>query len=481
MSPNFPAAAPLKVAVVGHTNTGKTSLLRTLTRDTTFGEVSDSPATTRDVRGAALTVEGQPIAELYDTPGLEDPIALLERLEQLRGGERAIGHDLVQRFLAHDDARRVFAQEAKAIRQVMASDVALYVIDARESVLGKYRDEVAILTYCARPIVPVLNFIASPTARATEWRDELARLNLHAVAEFDTLELGEMSEQRLFEKMRTLLDSHREQIDAIIADRHRMRDALIANAANTIAELLIDAAAYVVRTPVDDEAKLAAAIDTLQQRIREREQRTVDQLLEDFRFRSDDYLPTDLPFKDGQWQFDLFNPETQRRFGVRTGGGAATGAAVGLIADIASAGLTLGTGTVLGAAIGGIVGSGAAEGRRLLNRIRGYRELCCDDATLITLTLRQLNLVRTLLRRGHASLTPVRLDTYDARPGKPAAPPRLPSPLRRARAQPNWSHIGSSKHARPGGTDRRRAAVSELSQLLSEKLRIPADRPINLL
>jgi len=36
---------PLKLAVVGHTNTGKTSLLRTLTRDVNFGEVSARPST----------------------------------------------------------------------------------------------------------------------------------------------------------------------------------------------------------------------------------------------------------------------------------------------------------------------------------------------------------------------------------------------------------------------------------------------------
>ena len=34
----------IRIAVVGHTNTGKTSLLRTLTRDTRFGEVADSQA-----------------------------------------------------------------------------------------------------------------------------------------------------------------------------------------------------------------------------------------------------------------------------------------------------------------------------------------------------------------------------------------------------------------------------------------------------
>ncbi|MHC4947061.1 MAG: GTPase domain-containing protein, partial [Planctomycetota bacterium] len=63
------ATGAIRVAVVGHTNTGKTSLLRTLTRDTGFGEVSPSPAQTRHVEGTALLVGGRPLLELYDTPG----------------------------------------------------------------------------------------------------------------------------------------------------------------------------------------------------------------------------------------------------------------------------------------------------------------------------------------------------------------------------------------------------------------------------
>ena len=53
---------PLKLAVVGHTNVGKTSLLRTLLRDVGFGEVSHRPSTTRHVEGARLSVE--PLAPL---------------------------------------------------------------------------------------------------------------------------------------------------------------------------------------------------------------------------------------------------------------------------------------------------------------------------------------------------------------------------------------------------------------------------------
>ncbi len=146
---------PLKLAVVGHTNVGKTSLLRTLTRDVGFGEVSHR-----------LSVDGEPLLELYDTPGLEDAIALLDYLERLdRPGERLDGPARVNRFLDGSEARQRFEQEAKVLRQLLASDAGLYVIDAREPVLAKYRDELSVLASCGKPLLPVLNFVSSAAQR----------------------------------------------------------------------------------------------------------------------------------------------------------------------------------------------------------------------------------------------------------------------------------------------------------------------------
>src|SRR5690606_29267267 len=137
---------PIRLAVVGHTNVGKTSLLRTLTRDAGFGEVSHRPGTTRHVEGARLSLDGRAIVELYDTPGMEDAIALLEYLDSLvRPGERLDGPARIARFLDSSEARQRFEQEAKVLRQLLASDAGLYVLDAREPVLAKYRDELAIL------------------------------------------------------------------------------------------------------------------------------------------------------------------------------------------------------------------------------------------------------------------------------------------------------------------------------------------------
>ena len=142
----------LRVAVVGHTNTGKTSLLRTLARDVDFGEVSDRPATTRHVEGMSVLVGGESLMELFDTPGLEDSIGLLDHLDGLVAGRRVEGIEVINQFLNSPDACGRFAQEAKAMRQVLAGDIALYVIDARDRVLGKHRDELEILARCATPV-----------------------------------------------------------------------------------------------------------------------------------------------------------------------------------------------------------------------------------------------------------------------------------------------------------------------------------------
>ena len=64
------AEAKVQIAVVGHTNTGKTSLLRTLTRESGFGVVSARSASTRDVSGVALICDGTPALALFAVPVL---------------------------------------------------------------------------------------------------------------------------------------------------------------------------------------------------------------------------------------------------------------------------------------------------------------------------------------------------------------------------------------------------------------------------
>jgi hypothetical protein len=424
--------------VVGHTNVGKTSLLRTLTRDVGFGEVSHRPSTTRHVEGARLSVDGDALLELYDTPGLEDAIALLDFLERLdRPGERLDGPARLARFLEGSEARQRFEQEAKVLRQLLASDAGLYVIDAREPVLAKYRDELAVLASCGKPLLPVLNFVSSSRHREPDWREALARLGLHALVRFDSVAPPEDGERRLYESLALLLENSRGQLERLIADQQAQREVRRHSAARLIAELLLDCAAC-RRSVATTSDQVQSAIDDVRKAVRQREQRCVEALLKLYAFRREDASASDLPLLDGRWGDDLFNPETLKLLGVRVGGGIAAGAAAGAGVDLLVGGITLGAAALVGAIAGGALQTARSYGGRLLGKLKGQRELTVDDAVLRLLALRQRQLLIALEARGHAAVDSIQLDTPQDKTWREG---KLPDALHKARAHPQWSSL----------------------------------------
>jgi hypothetical protein len=452
----------LKLAVVGHTNVGKTSLLRTLTRDVGFGDVSHRPSTTRHVEGARLSVDGEALLELYDTPGLEDAIALLDYLERLdRPGERLDGPARLARFLDGSEARQRFEQEAKVLRQLLASDAGLYVIDAREPVLAKYRDELAVLASCGKPLLPVLNFVSSAEHREADWREALARLGLHALVRFDSVAPPEDGERRLYESLALLLENSREQLERLIIDQQAQRLARQQSAARLIAELLLDCAAC-RRSVATGSGQEQIAIDALRKATRLREQRCVEALLKLYAFRPQDATATDLPLLDGRWGDDLFNPETLKLLGVRLGGGIAAGAAAGAGVDLLVGGITLGAAALVGAIAGGALQTARSYGSRLLGKLKGQRELTVDDAVLRLLALRQRQLLQALDLRGHAAMDRITLSTPQDKAWREG---KLPDSLQKARAHPQWSSL--NPHARLTQAERQEQ-IEALAKLLTQ-------------
>lgn len=400
---------PLVLAVVGHTNTGKTSLLRTLLRNANFGEVRDSAGTTRHVEAAQLLLQGKPYIELRDTPGLEDSVALAVHLKNtqqqgLRG--RACLEHFIEQTPA--DIAREFEQEIKVLRQALGCHAMLYVIDCREEVLEKYREEIATLSLASRPILPVLNFIQADTRQLQNWRAALAELGLHALVEFDTVAFDFEAEKRLYQKLQTLLEPWYQPLQHLLDHRahewQQVRSACIAQVGN----LLVEMATYTL--PVGPSEQRAAQVESLQNTVRQREQQCLRNVLELLNFSSTDVQLANLPVQNGEWELDLFAPETLKRFGLDTASAAATGAAIGAGVDLLLAGLSLGAASLTGAALGTAWHTSRRYGKDLLARWRGEKILCLDEATLNILLLRQLSLLRHLFRRGHAALDPVQLN-----------------------------------------------------------------------
>jgi GTPase Era involved in 16S rRNA processing len=454
------------VSVVGHTNAGKTSLMRTIARDAAFGAVSPSPGTTVEVASVKLFANGTPRADFRDTPGLEDPIGLLEFIDGLRTDRRDDGPSLIERFLGTEDSRNTFKNESKALRQARTADLVLYVVDARDRVLPRHSDEIELLNRCGKPVLPVLNFVSDDEARVDEWREALARLGLHATASFDTVVYESRDEQRLFEAMRVLAEDFRADIDALIKDRRTRRKKSIDRASRAIAELLVDAASYlqpVSPVSAEDDALRAErkreSEEALLAALREHERLTFHSILAAFEFKTEDAETALLECTDGRLGIDLFSRDAIRQAGFGAVAGAAGGAAGGAVIDLALGGMSLGAASALGALIGGTFGSSATQTKRLYRRMRGANDLRTGDLTLKLMMSRSIDLARAILRRGHADEKKVRPEevTLDK-----AVLDQAIKALKSARSHPSWSGVGKSP---PHGNDRERS-IRRLTTLL---------------
>jgi small GTP-binding protein len=475
-------SAPLRLAVVGHTNVGKTSLLRTLTRRVDFGEVSSRPGTTRHVEAVTLRVEGRDAVRFLDTPGLEDAVALLAHVGTLAGDTRIAR---IRSFLAGPEARGSFEQEAKVLRALEGeADAAFVVIDTREPVLPKYRAEIELLAACGRPLMPVLNFVRDPASREEPWRSMLAESGLHAVVCFDAAAPFTGAERDLYTDLGTLLPQRREELRAVIAHLERDADERRAEACRLIAAQLVDCAA--LRNTVEaaewaDPVRRQRAMERLREQARARAQRGVDALLSLHGFRMGDAAEAPLPALQGRDSADLFNPELLKRAGLQLGGGAAVGAALGVAADLAVGGASLGAGAALGGTLGGLLSQGWGPfGRRVMGLLSGQHDLSVEDEALYVMAQQQLRLVHELERRGHGAAAPP-VAVANAADGRDDPQARFVAQAvaatRAARAHPEWARQGGLRDRLAGPPGEYADAVNEVAHALQGAASALAARP----
>ena len=425
----------LSVAVVGHANTGKTSLIRTLLRDASFGQIADKAGTTRHVEGAEIRVDNNQSMVIYDTPGLEDSINLLSVLDADPAIEYQDGIDRLLAFIKRENEFPELNQELKVLKALLSNDILFYVIDVREPILGKYRDELKILSYAAKPIIPVLNFIEAGQENISAWQTQLARLNLHAFVSFDSVVFRFSDELKIYQKMQTLLAHREQQLDALITQRKQQWQERESAAQQLIATLLVEAAACRFKAD-NNEKSISLASEQLQSAIRELEKQTLNQLLALYQFKQHDIDQYDLPIQQGQWELDLFSSDNLQEFGVKATSNFVKGAGVGVAVDLVAAGMTLGAAAVVGGVMGVLWGVKQRYYDEIHAKVKGHRYLCGDDLTLQVLWMRQLSLLIALQQRGHASVA--KMSLADVKIDKIELPKQWSKWLKNARQHPQW-------------------------------------------
>jgi len=459
--------ARISLVVAGHTNTGKTSLLRTLGRTGEFGEVSPAMATTRQIQELRM-IETKDLALIaYDTPGLEAPwrvLSLVDEASVQREGRSPLVH-AIERNLGVDDG---LDQEFRVLAQVMSSDATLYVIDAREDPLPKYLDELRLLSMCRRPILALLNFASWPQSRASEWDRSLRNHGFHSIVEFDAVVYDWKSERSLYRALGAVLPTASDALERLIESRSGDTQWRRQAALRALADGLVNIFASEVRVPIGDERRYGEAVERVSGFVRAREARILREVLACYHYTEE--IMGQLPEVDpgrGAWRDDPFSRETLKRWGVRARNRIVAGAAGGGVYDLMAGGTTFGAGMAVGAT------AAAASGARGWGRRLGARYLKREDtvrpgpAIVDVVRRRNLALIRRLERRGHASQDPLSPEDGEMREAKPDAMPRA---LLWAEARPEWSNYPNAEGAgRDVMASRRLRTVERLAgQLASE-------------
>jgi hypothetical protein len=385
----------IALAVVAHTNVGKTTLVRTLLKRD-IGEVADRPHVTEDAERHALleTAQGDALY-LWDTPGFGDSARLLKRL---RTSGNPLGWMLTQVWDRFAD--RPFFCSQRAVAAVRdGADVVLYLVNAAEDpAAAAYVDaELEILRWVGKPVLLLLNQSGPPRPREAEaadearWSRQLAQhVASRGVVTLDAFARCWVQEDRVWREVAALLDAGRRPEMQRLREAWRTRNletfhAAMASLARHLAAIAgdresvpekIDPGAlaqgirnwWARRSGASSSADpvVARAMSALGARLEARLRANTDELiaLHGLAGRAQESI-----LERSEGHFDVALPADVAGTGIV--GGVVSGALGGLAADLSAGGLTLGAGVVIGAILGAL---GAGSAARAYNMLQGQED-----------------------------------------------------------------------------------------------------------
>lgn len=359
VSSHRPSEAIVSLVVVGRANTGKSTLVATLTEDRSI-RISDVPGTTTEARRLVVYANGQPVLAVIDTPGFEDAVGALKVLQSLSKSvaDRA---DAVRQFVELAEREDTFVSERRLLKPVLDGGAILYVADAAYPWRKNFEAELEILRWTGQPRAGLVNRTGEGDF-SEDWRNALDQY-FSIVRSISARDSSWEARLELLKDISSLRAEWRAPILGVVqqleAQWYRRRQ----DTARTIASMMYAALTHtrkerVVR-PDDlqaDQFRLEQAFADDLRRIEEKSRHDVESIYGFRELRRRDGAAMEAPRLD----HDLFSKEVWDASGLSLGqlatAGAAGGALSGLLVDGMTGGATFGGGAV----IGGLIGLGGA-------------------------------------------------------------------------------------------------------------------------
>ncbi|MEM8960436.1 MAG: DUF3482 domain-containing protein [Acidobacteriota bacterium] len=367
----IPEASSVTLALVSHTNVGKTTLARTLLRRD-VGEVLDRAHVTEESERFDLLEAAGERLMLWDTPGFGDSARLLRRL---RTEEKPVLWFLQQTWDRLTD-RPLYSSQRAAITVREDADVVLYLVNATElpEEAGYVDPELELLGWLGRPVVVVLNQTGEASlppsvvaARREAWRRHTVERHevVKDVVLLDAFSRSWVQETLLLDRLAPWLDASKqavlERLEVVWRSRNlEVFDRALDAMAHYLATVARDREALPSKNPNRDEKKQAMTV--LADRLEQHTRTLMTALLEIHGLSG-------TAAAEVERQVDAYAVEGLEAIDPERGalfGGVISGALGGLTADLLSGGLTFGGGMVAGAILGALGGAGLARGYQMV-------------------------------------------------------------------------------------------------------------------
>lgn len=370
------------LSLISHTNAGKTTLLRTLLRED-IGEIGDRAHVTVESKPYELirNDDGSGTLELWDTPGFGANLAKLAG--RLRRQKNPIGWIMHQVWDRRQDPSLFFSQQA--LRNVQEeADVVLYIIDMSQKPeqVGYVDAEMEVLSLLGKPVIAILNQTGHPAPEAARTRENAIRQLLaqySAAREVMTLDAFTrcwVQEYRLLDFAARLVEPGRLKLaKSLLRTWRKRQQSVFSESAERVASLFADS---VTDSEAFSQSNLFGRVkqllnrstrtdefDRLQAAMYERlKQRTEETLNELIALHGIDGTTAREFSEAAREQFAASGGKVDELL-ASIGGGTLTGLVGGVVLDLASHGISFGSGAAIGAVLGGATSYALAKGYNL--------------------------------------------------------------------------------------------------------------------
>jgi len=385
-----------EIAILGHPNEGKSSVLSTLAEDDSV-RISPTPGETTECRTFPIVIDGREVLRFTDTPGFQNPSRVLAEMRMI-GAE---GRDPVKGFREKFGNVEELRDDVELMLPLERGAGIIYVVDGSRPVRNVDKAEMEILRLSGRPRMAIINCKEDDQSQLPNWKNEF-RKNFNANRVFNAHRATYAERILLLEALKAIDQDWHATLDEVVQAFKADWTARNMATVDILLEMISDSLNYSISTSLPDDGESSDLEQRLTERYRQalekKEQRAHEKIRALFKHHIFQYtLPPQSLLND-----DLFSERTWHLLGLSPKqvaiASALGGAVVGAKLDLLTAGLSFGVFTGLGGAAGAL--GAIMGGRKLTTTARTLLGMRIGGEKLKIGPAANINLLLILINRG---------------------------------------------------------------------------------